>query len=186
VNDSLGTATNYATSAVADTQAGATPSVGSNNQVANRPDLYFVVRSGAGATDIANCQVYCGLVVNNAGTINVKIPPNCIAFNFNSRNRSDVNWQTITADASVSVGEATNFIQKDTGIAYTANTLYQLRITVTGDTTVEFRINDILVSTHSGSGMPAINTALLYAANLITGSATIRNFRFTVMNVRSK
>ena len=146
--------------------------VGHTIHIQHLPDMLFVMKTGAGATDIANLRIWAGLHSN--GSLATDVPGSLgisgLAFRY-STVAGDTTWQATSFDG---VGDTVT----NTGIAVTANTRYVLRIKVVSTALVEYYINGSLVATLSTT-LPAAATniffAFLHTVNAVAGTA--RNIR---------
>lgn len=181
-DDTTGSYINYPSSTTLNATAGwPAASGGGSVLVFERqlgPILQVVIKTGASATDIANCTIWVGM--NVSGGTDASATGAGIMFRFDpfvessGAPGSDVNWQATQGD---NVFPSTQSNVTDTGVVVTANTRYVLRIDASAVSTVRFYINDVLVATHT-TGLVTATTKMYLAAYIINRVAgTARNIR---------
>lgn len=174
VQDSTGSYINYLSGTAASAQAGwATAGGVATVQKQLLPDLEVVLKTGAGASDVASLRIWAGLQTNGAigtDTPGASAAISSLLFRY-STPAGDSNWMATASDGS---SDATPV---DTGVAVTADTRYVMRIKVVSASSVEYYINDLLVATIT-TALPAASTNLfLYASTVNAGAGTARNLR---------
>lgn len=135
------------------------------------PDITFVIKTGAGAADIANDRIWPALTgasgVNNSDLLsNVS---GGIGFRFSAVG-GDTNWMASSSD-----GASNN--NSSTGVAVAADTRYILRAKAISTTSVEYYVNGTLTNTLS-TNMPGATVALMPSVYVVNNTAgTGRNLR---------
>lgn len=171
--DTTGHYINYLSATTLSSPAGWTSFGTDTTQRQLLPDVTWVVKTGAGATDIANVILWAYLV-DVSGTVTANSVPNQIGFRFRPENVGEVNWQCISTNG------AGTLTTTNSGVVVTANTKYIFRLRFSDINTLEYYINGTLVATHTsaGSNLPATTVGLgheSYAINRTAGTA--RNWR---------
>lgn len=173
-SDATGGYINYASSTALSSVAGWTNAnaVGHTIHMQHLPRMLFVMKTGAGATDIANVRIWAGLHTN--GSLATDAPGAAgvsgLAFRY-STVAGDTTWHATAFDG---VGDTV----ADTGVTVSANTRYLLSIRVVSTSSVEYYINNTLVNTLT-TNLPGASTNLFFAFMHTVNAAagTARNIR---------
>ncbi|MEQ1849248.1 MAG: hypothetical protein ABL890_01520, partial [Candidatus Peribacteraceae bacterium] len=174
--ETFGYMTNFATAATTNDTAG-TSSVNTTwfrGSTTGANGFFFKAR--VGVVDTTSIRVFTGLINQTIATAVAGDNPtgHLIGFQF-STNRADTNWQFTTKDNTTQ-----NVV--NTGIAFTANKVYDLTFYCTAQcTSVTWQINNVTDGTvatgSTSSNLPGGSTALRMVHGLATLTTTAKNYR---------
>jgi len=176
VADATGQYINYVTLTTLNAAAGWAGAL-ADLQIQQAPEFEFVIKTGAGAGDIANQRIWAAFTTAAALDQADAGVGNTIGFRY-STGAGDTNWQAVSRNATSGLNTVT-----DTGVAVAANTRYEFRIDARNSASILMYINGTLVATMTTT-LPVVTTTggpYMTITNLTAGTA--RNIRGSKMVV---
>jgi hypothetical protein len=134
-----------------------------------QPEVTFHFKTGSNLAAIS--MWVCVADANMVGAANLD---NNHGMGFRFDSTQDTNWVSVTGNN----GGASSSTINDTGVAPATDTKYVFRMEVVDTSTVNFYINDVLVSEHTTS-LPGASTSIFPHIGVRTGEAVAKNFKFS-------
>jgi hypothetical protein len=177
VADATGQYINYVTLTTLNAAAGWAGAL-ADLQLQQSPEFEFVIKTGAGAGDIANQRIWAAFTTAAALDQSDAGVGNTVGFRY-STGAGDTKWQAVTRNAGTGLNTVT-----DTGVTVVADTRYEFHIDArNAGSSILFYINGTLVATLTTT-LPVLTTTggpYMTITNLSAGTA--RNIRGSKMVV---
>ena len=133
------------------------------------PEVTFHFKTGS---SLANMSMW--ICVANANMVGAANLDNNVGFGFRFDTAQDTNWMSSTGNN----GGAASATTIDTGVTPATNTKYTFRMEAVDTSTINFYINDVLVSEHTTS-LPTATTSIYANIGVRTGENVAKNFKFS-------